>query len=519
MESNQLVKFSVGFYEESVEDKILLTYIEMLVGDNKAEKGNLLKNMALNYLKTQKPNTFNELKEILGNKVEEKKEKFSLTIEDEESKKRLESLMLVENSIPNKIKMRDPSRIKNILTEIEEIWEEYSDWRFGQLLCNICYYEGKDIFYIEDEVLEDKLKEAKQRFLIEKKEHIIEEKTLNIGIDIGFAYLASFWNGGKLTIPSLCKEISKKEALETSKVIAEKNIKNGRQLVVKFRDVDKKEEKYFYVGDIALEKDDKVRRVLTTKTLDNLKYLVKVLSLLGITTDEEDINFNLSIGIPVKMKGKAQELKEWLTGRFEISFLCRGKEIIRKINIENVEVLSQALAPVYSLEEYRGKQIVSVDLGHYTNDMCFWTGGSKRDDLDYCGDGFHQCYNEMRNMLLNDKNIIELTTTIREKDIQEALENGVVNLINGKNDVEYNREKILKDYSIMVVEDIVTMYETIFDDIDFILISGGLIENNSFINMFMKEIEKYRMKILMPEEPKYAVAKGLYNLVCKKYNN
>lgn len=165
MGNNQIVRFSSGFYEESIEDKILLTYIEMILGDNKAERGNLLKKMALNYLKIQKPNTFNELKEILIDKVEEKKEKFSLTIEDEESKKRLERLMLVENSIENEIKMRDPSRIKKILSEIEEIWENNSDWRFGQLLCNIQYFEGKDIFYIEDEVLEEKLKEGKDRFI------------------------------------------------------------------------------------------------------------------------------------------------------------------------------------------------------------------------------------------------------------------------------------------------------------------------------------------------------------------
>ena len=61
--------------------------------------------------------------------------------------------------------MRDPNRIKKILNEIEEIWENNSDWRFGQLLCNIRYFQGKDIFYIEDEVLEEKLKEGKDRFI------------------------------------------------------------------------------------------------------------------------------------------------------------------------------------------------------------------------------------------------------------------------------------------------------------------------------------------------------------------
>ncbi|ELC8424652.1 ParM/StbA family protein [Clostridium perfringens] len=369
-------------------------------------------------------------------------------------------------------------------------------------------------------------REQIERVLFEKKGDIIEEKILNIGIDTGFGYKVSYWDNGKLIIPSLCKEISKREALEQSKRIKEENIKNGKQLIVRYKYLEEGlynsvilNEKYFYVGDITLEKDTKAKRVLTTKRVGNLKHLIQILSLIGIATDEEDINVNLSVGLPVKMNGEAQALKKWLAGKFEISFLCEGKEIIRKINIEHVEVLPQALAPVFSLEEYIGKKIVSVDLGHYTNDMCFWTGRSKREYLDYCEDGFHIYYNEMRKMLLNDTNIIEVTTTISEKDIQEALENGVVNLINGENDVEYHREKILKDYSIRLVEEIVTMYETIFDDIDFILISGGVIENNSFINTFMKEIEKYRMKILMPDEPQLAVAKGLYNLVCKKYNN
>lgn len=61
--------------------------------------------------------------------------------------------------------MRNKNRIKKILNEIEEIWEENSDWRFGQLLSNIDFYSGKDIFYIEDSVLEEKLKEAKSRFV------------------------------------------------------------------------------------------------------------------------------------------------------------------------------------------------------------------------------------------------------------------------------------------------------------------------------------------------------------------
>lgn len=165
MADMQLERFSCGFYEESIEDRILLTYIEMIVGNKKAERGNLLKTMALNYLKTQKATTFNELKSIVNIKEIERKDFFSLSIEDKERKKRLENLILLEKNIAKENYVRDSNRIKKILSEIEEIWEENSDWRFGQLLTNIGFYNGKDIFYIEDEVLEDKLKKVKNRFI------------------------------------------------------------------------------------------------------------------------------------------------------------------------------------------------------------------------------------------------------------------------------------------------------------------------------------------------------------------
>lgn len=60
--------------------------------------------------------------------------------------------------------MRDTNRIKKIMNELEELWEENSDWRFGQLLSNINFYNGEDIFYTEDSVLEEKLKEYNEKF-------------------------------------------------------------------------------------------------------------------------------------------------------------------------------------------------------------------------------------------------------------------------------------------------------------------------------------------------------------------
>jgi hypothetical protein len=59
-------------------------------------------------------------------------------------------------------KMRDKKRIPKILSLIEEIWQNYPDQRFGQLLINIGI--AKDDFRcwnLEDDILEEYLKSKK----------------------------------------------------------------------------------------------------------------------------------------------------------------------------------------------------------------------------------------------------------------------------------------------------------------------------------------------------------------------
>ncbi len=53
--------------------------------------------------------------------------------------------------------MRDPKRIVPILRTIYRIWLKNPDLRLIQLLGNC--FEEKDLYYIEDEELEKKLKE------------------------------------------------------------------------------------------------------------------------------------------------------------------------------------------------------------------------------------------------------------------------------------------------------------------------------------------------------------------------
>lgn len=54
--------------------------------------------------------------------------------------------------------MRDPKRIKRILTIIEEYWDKHPDMRLTQLIMNVLQM-NEDPYYIEDDILEKKLKD------------------------------------------------------------------------------------------------------------------------------------------------------------------------------------------------------------------------------------------------------------------------------------------------------------------------------------------------------------------------
>lgn len=60
--------------------------------------------------------------------------------------------------------MRDFSRIDEILTDIRALWINYPDMRLGQLLENFVF-DKKTMFYQEDDVTDEKLKEAWEALL------------------------------------------------------------------------------------------------------------------------------------------------------------------------------------------------------------------------------------------------------------------------------------------------------------------------------------------------------------------
>jgi uncharacterized protein YihD (DUF1040 family) len=65
------------------------------------------------------------------------------------------------NRMMKEYKTRDFNRIDRILKLIEFQWKTNPDLRLCQLICNLSgmKYHLKDIFYVEDDIIEKKLKE------------------------------------------------------------------------------------------------------------------------------------------------------------------------------------------------------------------------------------------------------------------------------------------------------------------------------------------------------------------------
>jgi uncharacterized protein YihD (DUF1040 family) len=60
------------------------------------------------------------------------------------------------------ISMREKDRINRILNNIEELWVANPDLRLMQLLMNVLEL-NQDPYYVEDDILEKKLKEYSDR--------------------------------------------------------------------------------------------------------------------------------------------------------------------------------------------------------------------------------------------------------------------------------------------------------------------------------------------------------------------
>ena len=65
--------------------------------------------------------------------------------------------------------MRDPARIKSLLAELSEVWEQcFPDQRFMQVIVNFQSWLGSDGFYIEDDKFIEKFCEFATKMMVKE---------------------------------------------------------------------------------------------------------------------------------------------------------------------------------------------------------------------------------------------------------------------------------------------------------------------------------------------------------------
>ena len=60
--------------------------------------------------------------------------------------------------------MRDPKRIDKYCDELKRAWSRLPDWRFGQLMYNFINELAMDPFYLDDEVMFEKIDEYTKKY-------------------------------------------------------------------------------------------------------------------------------------------------------------------------------------------------------------------------------------------------------------------------------------------------------------------------------------------------------------------
>ncbi len=55
--------------------------------------------------------------------------------------------------------MRELARIGRMLSLLGQVWYKNQDMRLGQLVYNLCR-PSEDVFYVEDNIIEERLKEV-----------------------------------------------------------------------------------------------------------------------------------------------------------------------------------------------------------------------------------------------------------------------------------------------------------------------------------------------------------------------
>ncbi len=355
------------------------------------------------------------------------------------------------------------------------------------------------------------------------KKTSVATNSINVAVDTGFGYGLMVCPNKKVKVSSFIEEIKEEQAFGYASNISYDDVINGKKLVIKY--IKKDDEgrivyKYFILGEYCESVYTDNSRFVTDNRVGDEKHLIQLLSLLGLAVEKtSDVNVNLGMGFPTKLRHEEELIINWLTDRFEFSYLYSEGELARNINIENVLTCGQSMAPIFILpEDDFEKNVLSMDFGHNTNDYLYSQAGNKQNRYMINKRGFRHRYNDMEDLLL--RRFYKITKNFKESTVQLALETGTIKLKDGVHNVEDLQIEVLSNYADEIKKDLITYYQEILDDVEIIMLSGGIIENDKFYKLLIektKDILGESIVIDRREDAQWNVVNGLYEILLDEF--
>lgn len=333
------------------------------------------------------------------------------------------------------------------------------------------------------------------------------ENVINIGCDSGYGYTMSSSSFGENKFSSYIQKISKRKALEIKESV---EVFDEDNLLVEYMD------NYYIMGRLC-EKHymDSTRRIDLNRVGD-IYHLVQLLTSVSLNTKALNrVKVNLMVGLPIRSRDDRGAFKDWLEGeKFAITFLTRGKEYKRIIEINKCHCFLQPIFPIFSalLPEDQVKNILSLDIGYSSTDgVRFEDGGmseSNRDQIDLIGT--HKIITELEDEIIGKyKPTYSHLLSVTERSLQIALETGEFN-INGKPvDIEDVLDDVIESYVDYIFKELQRRYIQKLSDIDIILVSGGLANSLIFMEKLADRFREYMIVVATSSEPQWDVCRGM----------
>ena len=289
-----------------------------------------------------------------------------------------------------------------------------------------------------------------------------------VGIDVGFGFTKAYNGKNSVIFKSIIGDATD---IQFHSVLADESPTSNLHITL--------DDKSYYLGSYA-ELQSNIREF----TLDQEKLLENYFKILAVTAaglcTDSVAPIQIVTGLPVGyMKRDTKRLKELILGVHPITFHHPdGKDIIRKIHIDQVHVIPQPIGSIFNLifdEQGRiidkmlaAQKIGVVDIGFKTTDFSIF------DHLQYIergsttmDTGISKCFSAIAGKLRQESNInIELFRMFK------FIESGMIKIRGKEYNINNLKKRVYTHATAAIVSDLNRLWENDWD-IDSIILSGG----------------------------------------------